>query len=126
MRVASGPQAIGIVLESLVQSLKDSTAAAVVGIDGMVIDQRSSEPALNLDLISVGHTSLIKQAVTFLRDSDGGEPAELIVTTTRQKLVARLLTQEYFLLIVLRPDANLGRARHAALRAGPVLEAELR
>lgn len=126
MRVASGPLAMGTVLEDLVKGLEDITAAAVVGFDGMVIDQRTSEPGLNLDLISVGHTSLIKQAVTFLRDSNGGEPTELIVTTNRQKLVARLLAQEYFLLVILRPEASLGRARHAARRAGPLLEAELR
>ncbi len=126
MRVVSGPPAMGTVLEDMVKGLKHITAAAVVGFDGMVIDQRTTEPGLNLDLISVGHTSLIKQAVTFLRDSNGGEPAELIVTTSRQMLVARLIAKQYFLLIILRPEASLGQARHAARRAGPVLEAELR
>ncbi|MCZ6777800.1 MAG: hypothetical protein O7F16_02430 [Acidobacteria bacterium] len=126
MRVASGPPAMGTVLVDLVKGLKDITAVAVVGFDGMVIDQCTSEPDVNLDLISVGHTSLIKQAVTFLRDSNGGEPTELILTTSRQKLVARLVAKEYFLLIILRPEASLGQARHVACRAGSLLEAELR
>jgi predicted regulator of Ras-like GTPase activity (Roadblock/LC7/MglB family) len=126
MSVASGALNIGAILENLVQRIEGSTAVAVVGIDGVVIDQRSCDPRLNLDLISVGHTSLIKQAAAFLRDSNAGEAKELILAASRLKFVARLLARDYFLLIILHPQASLGRARHAARRAGPLLEAELR
>jgi len=117
---------IGETLEDLAQRLNGCDAVAVVGMDGMPIDQRSGSRAPNLDLVLAGHTSLLKGALAVRSEARSGEPSELILLTDRHQFIARLLGQEYFLLLVLQPDVSLGRARFEARRAGLLLEEELR
>jgi predicted regulator of Ras-like GTPase activity (Roadblock/LC7/MglB family) len=117
---------IGETLEHLARSLQGCDAVAVVGMDGMAIDQRSGSRAPDLDLISVGQTSLLKGALAARSEARSGEPSELILLTDRHQFIARLLGQDYFLLLILQPGVSLGRARFEARRAGLLLEEELR
>lgn len=98
----------------------------MVGMDGVVIDQRASAQAPNLELLSAEHTMLLKNALAAHAETGSGDPTELILLTNRHQFIARLLGRDYFLLLVLRPDASLGQARFEAHRAGLLLEEELR
>jgi len=117
---------LGEVLDSLVRRIEGCDAAAVVGMDGMAIEQRAPALSLNLEQISAEHTSLLKGALSARRESETGDPSELILLTDRHQFIARLLARDYFLLLVLRPGASLGRARFEARRAGLLLEEDLR
>lgn len=117
---------IGVTLADLVTRVRGCDAAAVVGMDGMAIEQRSAGPTPNLDLLSAQHTTLLKAAIASRGEAESGDPSELILLTDRYQFVSRLVARDYFLLLVLEPDASLGRARFEARRVGLLLERELR
>ncbi|MEE9219844.1 MAG: hypothetical protein V3U98_12330 [Acidobacteriota bacterium] len=125
MTIVHGEMTISAVLETLLHRLDMEAAVAVVGPDGVVIEQRSAGEPANLEMLSAGNTSLLKQARIFLRDTSKGEPSELILTSDRQLCIARVVAREYFLLVALGSEASLGRLRYETRRASLLLEDEL-
>jgi predicted regulator of Ras-like GTPase activity (Roadblock/LC7/MglB family) len=126
MTVQQGPTTLRQALDELARQLPGLEAAAVVGMDGIAIEQRLSGGAASFDRVAAGQTSLLKEAAALCREADGGEPQELVLATDRRLFVARVVARDYFLLLVAPSSASLGRLRFAARRAARGLEQELR
>ena len=54
-----------------------------------------------------------------------GKASEVSIRTEKLVAVARPLTPDYFVLLALAPDGNVGRARYELRVAGPKLAAQL-
>jgi predicted regulator of Ras-like GTPase activity (Roadblock/LC7/MglB family) len=126
MTVQQGPATLRQALDDLARRLPALEAAAVVGMDGIAIEQRLAAGAPPLDRLAAGHTSLLKEALALCREAEGGEPAEIVLTTDRRLFVARIVVRDYFLLLVAPSGSSLGQLRFAARRAARSLEQELR
>lgn len=98
------------ILGRLVDQVDGCVAAAVAGMDGLVIEQ---VPRGGADLAGV--VAELTHALGGLRASlaglDGGPLREVIVTSERRTGYARLIGDDLFCLIVLGRHGNLGKAR---------------
>jgi len=98
---------------------------SLVGRDGIAIDSVVPAGGAILETISA---ELIGVISTF-QAADLGIDAEtirqLIVETEKASLVLSAVTSEYYLLILMSPEGNKGKARFEARRAAMVLEKEL-
>jgi predicted regulator of Ras-like GTPase activity (Roadblock/LC7/MglB family) len=126
MTVQQGPTTLRQALDDLARRLPALEAAAVVGMDGIAIEQRPAGGAAALDRVAAGQTSLLKEALALCRETDGGETQEVALVTDRRLFLARLVARDYFLLLVAPANAGLGQMRFAARRAARSLEQELR
>jgi len=112
------------VLRDMVERTDGAIASMLMGFDGIQVDSYNTE-ADSLSVESVGSEygavlSQIKQAAAML---ELGTAHEVAVQATNMTTVMRLLNDEYFVAMALRPTGNVGKARYLLrLRAPELLE----
>ena len=100
-------------------------ALSLVAKDGIPIESVSSDPELDIDVLAAELVSQARSISDNHRDLAVGEVQQLSVLTDRLTLIVSAVTPEYYLLLVLGPDGNYGRARFELRRARLALEGNL-
>ncbi|MEW5975646.1 MAG: roadblock/LC7 domain-containing protein [Acidobacteriota bacterium] len=114
----------GTVLDSIVSKVEGTQAAVVMGMDGIAIEKRILEPSANVETLAAEYTSLLRNSASKVNDLALGLLQELVVSTDSRVIATRMITADYFVLIVLGPDGNVGRARFELRKAQHVLAEE--
>lgn len=113
------------VLERLVFDLEEARGAAMIGIDGIPIGEISRSAGIDLEKAAAECTSLIKTATATGRALNQGSAREIVLRCEGAQTLLRSVTPEYFICLILGPDAQLGRARYELQKACQRLESEL-
>ncbi len=119
------------ILQSIVDDCGGGVGAALMGADGIPIEQVLSVSApvgvLDEEVSTVGiEFGKILQDIGKASDSlEGGALQETIVSVSNFILLFRIVTKEYFLVVVLSPDGNLGKARYLIRKNLLVIRQEL-
>ena len=108
------------VLAGLLQRIDGSIAASLIGLDGIAIESVNTSN-VPLDVFG-GFVKSIRHADTEL---DTGEVLQFALVTERYITFLSEVTNEYYILLVLRPDGNYGRARFELSKAKHLLRDEL-
>jgi predicted regulator of Ras-like GTPase activity (Roadblock/LC7/MglB family) len=112
-------------LESITGKVEGSLGAVVMGMDGIPIEKRLPElDADNIESLAAEYTSLLKASSTAAHDIGQGPLEELIVSTDSNIIAVRMITPEYFLLLLLSKEGNIGRARFELKKAKHALVKE--
>ncbi|HSP63514.1 MAG TPA: roadblock/LC7 domain-containing protein [Pyrinomonadaceae bacterium] len=113
-------------LQSIVERTDGSLGALIMGTDGLAVEQFFTEAgdAANLDVAAAEFTSLIRSAGKSGKDLNLGELRELVVSLGKVTFVMRLFNKDYFAVLALQPDGNLGRGRYELRKAELVLANE--
>ena len=113
-------------LRKIVDHIDGGIAAVVMGLDGIPVDQYIRQTD-KLDIATVGmEFSFILTQVRKAGESlQVGNLEELAVKAQRLVLVCRMLTPQYFVAIVMSPEANFGKARYLARMQAPGLSVQL-
>lgn len=115
------------ILQDVLDRTPGAVAVTIMGFDGIPIDSREREG----DEAQHHQTTIVELgplATQLRRISAGmgtGEVQELSLRTGALTTVLRLLTEEYFVALSLRPGGNLGKGRFLLRVAQPRLRAEL-
>ncbi len=106
-------------LEDIVERTDGCIGAMIMGTDGIAVEKVLTPEAddANLDIAAAEFTSLVRSAQRTSGDSGLGSLRELVVTCTEATIVMRLLSHEYFIVLALTPDGNLGRSRFELRKA---------
>ena len=100
-------------------------ALSLVAKDGIPVESVSSDPDLDIEVLAAELVSQARSISDNHRELAVGEVQQLSVLTDRMTLIVSVVTQEYYLLLVLGPDGNYGRARFELRRARLALERDL-
>ena len=113
-------------LQSIVDKTDGSLGALIMGADGLSVEKFFSEEGVeaNLDVAAAEFTSLVRNASRSGKDLDLGDLRELVVALGKVTLVMRLFSNDYFAVLALKPDGNLGRGRYELRKAELVLAKE--
>ncbi len=106
-------------------SVPGSRGIMIVGIDGIPVEQWVAGPDVNLDLVATEFTNLLKGSRRNSRDTGLGDLQQIIILAENGILIIGDITPDYFLLFLLDPAGNLGKARFELRKAKIVLEPEL-
>jgi predicted regulator of Ras-like GTPase activity (Roadblock/LC7/MglB family) len=113
-------------LRQMLDRCEGGIAGALMGFDGIAVDAyavpdggRDGE-TVGMELSHV--LSQIRQASAAL---EAGGLEEVTIRCSRMMVVLRALSEEYFLALVAKPDANLGKARYLCRMAVPELRKNL-
>ncbi len=119
------------ILRQIVDHCSGALGAALMGNDGIPIEQVSSGPlpagALAEDIGNAGvEFGRILDEIRKASDAlSGGALRETVVVMSRFQLVFRAVDEESFLVLVLTPDGNLGKARYLIRSSLDALQREL-
>lgn len=114
------------VLQEILNRTEGCKGALIMGFDGIAVEKVWQEDATdgNYDIAVAEYTSLIRSAKQKNNDTGLGKLNELTVSTNNEIFILRLVSNEYFLALILSDDGNFGRGRYELRRAELLLENE--
>lgn len=107
------------ILETIMEHTEGSLGVLIMGTDGISVERLLKEAGqeANLDIAAAEFTSLVKSSQKAGKDTGLGELRELVVSLDGAVVLMRLLGRDYFVVLALSPDGNLGRARFELRKA---------
>lgn len=114
-------------LETICGKVEGSFAASLMGFDGIAIEtheHKQAEGVAMQDLL-VEYSGIISQVRQAAETLQMGRASEVSIRTEKLVAVARPITPDYFVVLTLSPDGNVGRARYELRVASPKLVAQL-
>ncbi len=106
-------------LQTIVEKTDGSLGALIMGADGLSVERFFSEEGAeaNLDVAAAEFTSLVRGAMKSGKDLNLGGLRELVVSLGNVTLLMRLFNKDYFAVLALKSDGNLGRGRYELRKA---------
>jgi predicted regulator of Ras-like GTPase activity (Roadblock/LC7/MglB family) len=106
-------------LETMLERTEGSLGALIMGTDGIAVEKVLAEAGkdANLDIAAAEFTSLVRGAQRAGTDLGLGNLRELVVSLDDSTVLMRLLSRDYFVVMALNPEGNLGRARFELRKA---------
>lgn len=113
-------------LEAILERTEGSTGALIMGTDGIAVEKVLMEAGkeANLDAAAAEFTTLVRATQRVSRDTGLGLLNELVLSLEEASVVMRLLNQDYFLVLAIERDGNLGRGRYELRKAELELASE--
>lgn len=115
------------VLQGILDRTEGCQGVLIMGFDGIAVDKvwRDETTHGNYDIAVAEYTSLVRSAKRKNVDMGIGKLSEMTVSTENEQFIMRLVSEDYFLAMILSTDGNFGRARYELRRAELLLQKEL-
>lgn len=116
----------GDVIKEIVEKVDSCTGGIVMDLDGIMLDSFAEpDSPFDLQLIGIEFSNIIREVKKATQGLEVGDLNELVINAEGATVVLLSLTSEYFLAIVMKNRALLGKVRYLARMAEPKLVAEL-
>jgi predicted regulator of Ras-like GTPase activity (Roadblock/LC7/MglB family) len=112
-------------LQQVIQELEESSGVAIVGMDGIVVEEQKRDDQIDLQALGAEFSALLKAAGKLCESAAWGGVTELVTSAEQFVVILRFVTPEYFLILVMPQNGNLGKARFLLRRTGLQLKKEL-
>jgi predicted regulator of Ras-like GTPase activity (Roadblock/LC7/MglB family) len=112
------------VLGAIRDRVDGTLAVSLIALDGIPVETVSTGDSVPLDLLGAEFGSFIK-SIRPNTEIGSGEVLQFSLVTDRYITFLSAVTPDYYILLVLRPDGNYGRARFELARAKHLLRDEL-
>lgn len=112
------------VLDGLHDRIEGAIAASLIGLDGIAVET-VGDRTIPLDVLGAEFGSFIKAIRHTNTELDTGEVLQFSLVTEKFVTFLSEVTPDYYILLVLEPNGNYGRARYELSRAKYLLRDEL-
>jgi predicted regulator of Ras-like GTPase activity (Roadblock/LC7/MglB family) len=100
------------ILREVVENTDGGVAGLLMGFDGIPVDQYVRDDAsLDVETVGMEYSVILKSIRQAAELLDAGTAREVAIKAERMTTVIRLLNDEYFVAVALKPSGNLGKAR---------------
>ncbi len=99
------------VLKELSEGVPGSRGAAVVGMDGIIVEEVAAESGVDLQSVGAEYGNLLKGAQAASSSLQIGKTEEITISAERAWLVMRRINEDYFIALLLSPESNMGKGR---------------
>ncbi len=113
-------------LEQICRDVDGAVACSLMGVDGIEVDTHVADVGdLDLKSLLVEYSGVLRSAKDAAEAHAAGGVAELAIATDKLHAVVRTVSPEYFMVVALTPDGNIGKARYLLRVTAPKLRSEL-
>jgi predicted regulator of Ras-like GTPase activity (Roadblock/LC7/MglB family) len=98
-------------LQKIVENVDGAIGAAVIGEDGIAIDQFSSKTEFDITAAGAEYSTIISSARKASASFGLGKTTEVLISTEKATMIMMVLGTSYFVTLALSLDGNLGRGR---------------
>lgn len=113
-------------LKKVVDGVHGGVGGLIMGLDGIAVDSYSAAgESVDINTIGMEFSFILTQVKKAAEILEVGSLGEVSIKAEQLTLVIRMLTDEYFMAILLRQDGNYGKCRFLMRVAAPRLIAEL-
>lgn len=113
------------ILAGLLGRVEGALAVSLIGLDGIAVETAGGGGDVPLDVLGAEVGGFIKSMRHANTDLNTGEVLQFALVTDRYITFLSAVTAEYFILLVLEPGGNYGRARYELAKAEYLLRDEL-
>jgi predicted regulator of Ras-like GTPase activity (Roadblock/LC7/MglB family) len=112
-------------LQKIVDSCDGALAAVLMGFDGIGVETyvKAAEPDVNT--IGMELSFLLGQLRKAAETLELGDLEEITLKMAKATVVLRVVTKEYFLLLAVAPEGNLGKARYLVRITAPQIQQDI-
>lgn|GEM_PF-211987 len=98
--------------KTLLERLDNSLACMLMGFDGIsVVSEAKDNTDLDLDLMGAEISSFVNQMRKASFVSQFGVPKEFTFRSETSTILLKVLTKDYFVALIVSPEAHLGKGR---------------
>ena len=112
------------VLQGIRDRVDGTLAVSLIGLDGISVEKLNGA-SVPLDVMGAEFGGFIKSVRLSNTELNTGEIKQFSLVTEKYIAFVSEVTPEYYVLLVLKPDGNYGRARFELTRAKQLLRDEL-
>lgn len=111
----------GEILRNVVNNTEGALGALVVGLDGIPVDEYSLGSELDIQSLTVEYSALIKEIEKGSQAAHLGSTKEVTVMADQAMIMLRRLNDEYFIVLIIKPEGNFGKGRFLLRMSVPKL-----
>jgi predicted regulator of Ras-like GTPase activity (Roadblock/LC7/MglB family) len=112
-------------LRRVAAKVEGTRAVSLVGADGIPVETWGAPEGLSMETVAAEAGGLLKAARNTGSASGEGEVREVATVTDSSITLLSRVSREYYLLLLLAREGNLGRGRFELRKAAAALEKEL-
>ncbi len=111
-------------LQKVVDAVDGGLAALLMGFDGIAVDQVTAD-GFDIETLGMEFSVVLNDVRKAVLALDAGQTDEVAFRAEKVTVVVRMLNDEYFMALALKPEGNLGKGRYMLRLAAPTLLKEL-
>lgn len=109
-------------LQVLVDNVGGALGAVIMGYDGIPIEDYINEDnAVDLQLLTAEYAAVLNEVKRTVDVLKSGLLEEVSIITESSSAIARVINNEFFILLVLSKEGNYGKGRYYLRRQAPQL-----
>ncbi len=113
-------------LKKVVDNVEGGVGGLIMGLDGIAVERYvAASENIDIDTIGMEFSFILTQIRKASEVLSVGDLEEIAIKAEQLVIVIRMLTPEYFMGVMLRPEGNFGKARFLMRVVAPKLLAEL-
>jgi predicted regulator of Ras-like GTPase activity (Roadblock/LC7/MglB family) len=112
-------------LRRIVNNIEDASGIALVGMDGIVVEEHKKDPMLDLPSVGAECCTIVKEVEKVAESLRLGSMDDLSFATEKGMILIRRINRDYFLVLAIGSEGNFGKGRYLIKREIPILEKEL-
>ncbi|MCK9417768.1 MAG: roadblock/LC7 domain-containing protein [Nitrospirae bacterium] len=109
------------ILKEVVNSTEGALGALIVGLDGIPVEEYAKSSDMDIQSMTVEFSSLLKEIEKGSQSAEMGSTKEVTVIADKAMIMLRRLNDEYFFVLIIKPDGNFGKGRFLLRMAAPRL-----
>ncbi len=109
------------ILKEVVDGTEGALGALIVGLDGIPVEQYSLHDEMDLQSLTVEYSSLLKEIEKGSQAALLGSTKEVTIIAERAMVMLRRLNEEYFFVLIIKPEGNFGKGRFLLRMSVPKL-----
>lgn len=111
----------GDILKAVVNGTEGAMGALIVGVDGIPVEEYAVTGDIDLQSMTVEYSTLLKEIEKGSQAAQLGTTKEVTVIADHAMIMLRRLNNEYFMVLIIRPDGNFGKGRFLLRMSVPKL-----
>jgi predicted regulator of Ras-like GTPase activity (Roadblock/LC7/MglB family) len=109
------------ILKEVVNGTEGALGALIIGLDGIPVEEYSLNSDLDIQSMTVEYSALLKEIEKGSQAAHLGPTKEVTVIADKAMIMLRRLNDEYFFVLIIRPEGNFGKGRFLLRMSVPKL-----
>jgi predicted regulator of Ras-like GTPase activity (Roadblock/LC7/MglB family) len=99
------------ILKEVVTGTEGAVGALIVGLDGMPVEEYVVGGDMDIQSMTVEYSSLLKEIERGSQAAQMGSTTEVTVMADNATIMLRKLNDEYYFVLIIKPEGNFGKGR---------------
>jgi len=109
------------IMKKVVNGTEGALGALIVGLDGIPVEEYSVSKEMDIQAMTVEYSALLKEIEKGSQMAQMGSTKEVTVIADKAMIMLRRLNEEYFFVLIIKPDGNFGKGRFLLRMSAPEL-----